>query len=153
VTARPYQPPLCRKDGAQALLRRRYTLSAWRPVWQCPACLRVRQATLGRPLQLMSLSVATKRRREKKPNARGRAYKKWLDSKPWRDQAKRVLRIRRYRCELRFPGVCTYRATQVHHRTYERFGGEERDSDLMAVCRECNLQERETRIRRRVLGG
>lgn len=122
-------------------------------MWQCPSCQRViRKATLGHPLVLMDLPVAGRRRPERKPNAKGRAYKRWLETREWREQAKRVIRKFRYRCQLRYAGVCTYRATQAHHLTYDRFGGDERDSDLTAACRECNVLERERRITRRVMG-
>jgi 5-methylcytosine-specific restriction endonuclease McrA len=64
----------------------------------------------------------------------------------------RVIRRDRFKCQLRYTG-CTFRAEEAHHVSYERFGGNERDSDLVASCRNCNLAEREQRIVRRVMGG
>ena len=151
--ARPYLPAICRKDGAQGNLRRRYTLGAWRPVWQCPKCQRViRKATLGHPQSLMALAVAGRRRPDKRPNARKRGYKKFLETRQWREQSQRIQRRDRYRCRLRFD-CCTFRSQTAHHVRYREKLEDTRDEDLVAACRKCNDRERERRITRRVLGG
>ncbi len=150
---RPYLEPVCRKDGSAGVLRRRQTFGQWRATWQCPKCRRaLRTAKLGHPLDLMDLPLFERGRKERRPNAKGRAYAAWMKTHTWRAHAKRILLRDRYRCRLRLEG-CTFRATTAHHVTYDRFGGDERDSDLVAACRECNLLERERRITRRVLGG
>ncbi len=150
---RPYLEPLCRKDGTAGVLRRRQTFGQWRATYQCPKCGRaLRTAKLGHPQRLMDLPIFERVRRERKPNARGRAFAAFLRTRVWREQSQRIQRRDRFRCRLRLPG-CTFRSTTAHHLTYERFGGDERDSDLVAACRECNLLERERRITRRVLGG
>jgi hypothetical protein len=101
----------------------------------------------------MDLPLFRMKRREKRPNSRAREYAAFLRSRIWKDQAKRILHRDRFKCQLRYPEVCTFRATTAHHRTYERFGGNERDLDLCAACNPCNLLERERRIVRRVMGG
>lgn len=42
------------------------------------------------------------------------------------------------RCQLMIDGVCTHRATQVHHTRSRAIVGDNPDY-LMAVCKECNL--------------
>jgi 5-methylcytosine-specific restriction endonuclease McrA len=101
----------------------------------------------------MDLPTFQTRRPEKKPTARGREYQAFLRSRVWKETAKRILHRDRFLCRLRYSDVCTGRATTVHHVTYERFGGNEYDVDLVAACSACNLLERERRIVSRVMGG
>jgi hypothetical protein len=61
-------------------------------------------------------------------------YEAYLRSSTW--QAKRQLALERaeHRCQ-----VCSQpRNLHVHHRTYERFGGEERPADLTVLCSSCH---------------
>jgi hypothetical protein len=76
---------------------------------------------------------------------RSREYKRFLRSDSWK-------RIRaRYRSEL--PWVCfvcgSSRRLQLHHLTYVRFGGDERNEDLRPLCRDHHLEvhERTRRVR------
>jgi 5-methylcytosine-specific restriction endonuclease McrA len=99
----------------------------------------------------MSLPTFQTRRPEKRPGRQKREYLAFLRSRVWKEQSKRILLRDRFKCQLRYEG-CTFRANTAHHVTYERFGGDEFDLDLVAACNECNLLERERRITRRVMG-
>ncbi len=73
------------------------------------------------------------------PAERAAVYKAVIASKRWRDLRVRLMRQRGERCErcgkTWAPG---YKATlQLHHKTYERLGGEY-DSDLQLVCEACH---------------
>jgi 5-methylcytosine-specific restriction endonuclease McrA len=67
---------------------------------------------------------------------RGDSYREYLASPGWRAKAEAMLWIAGYRCQ-----VCnTHRdeaTLDVHHRTYERVGGE-RPGDLIVLCRDCH---------------
>lgn len=60
-------------------------------------------------------------------------YYKFINSKEWEDLKAR------YRADLRLPQSCVVCDTMVglnmHHRTYKRFGGREKLTDLMPLCR------------------
>ena len=51
----------------------------------------------------------------------------------------RVLLRDGYRCRIRIPGVCTNKATQVHHTLSRAITGDD-ERYLVAACRPCNLK-------------
>ena len=119
-------------------------------VWQCLACGR----QIGGPISLSSVPDprAVPRWNERlahraQPTKRKRDYHARFKRPDWTKRLRPTVLARdNYTCQQ-----CGEIATDVGHRTYERFG-EERLSDLEAQCRECNLAEREQRITRSVLG-
>jgi len=87
-------------------------------------------------------------------NHRDPSYKRYMRSRMWK--TKRMLAIRRahFRCEkcgfYAFSTI-TGAGLDVHHKTYERFGGRELPSDLMVVCRSCHkVEDRRSAWERRV---
>jgi 5-methylcytosine-specific restriction endonuclease McrA len=64
-------------------------------------------------------------------------YQKYIRSKEWKQRASRMRKLAGYRCQR-----CGKKGVplDVHHLTYERFGNE-RDSDLLVVCRPCHRIE------------
>lgn len=60
-------------------------------------------------------------------------YKEYLETEWWRERRKKTLDYYGGRC-----AVCNSAGlVDVHHRTYERLG-QELDSDLIVLCRECH---------------
>ena len=59
-------------------------------------------------------------------------YLRYLISDQWQERRRRALERDGYRCQS-----CGYRAYDVHHLTYARFG-EEADEDLISLCRSCH---------------
>jgi 5-methylcytosine-specific restriction endonuclease McrA len=55
----------------------------------------------------------------------------------WRKIRAQVLERDNHICQLRIPGVCTYRATHVHHLHGKEHG--DHPSGLVASCAACNL--------------
>ena len=74
------------------------------------------------------------------PGKRKRDYAARFKAPDWKGLRDRVLERDSYTCQH-----CHEIATQVHHKTYERFW-EERLEDLVASCRDCNMAERERRM-------
>jgi hypothetical protein len=126
---------------------------AWRALYQCDRCGKNLGATPGQPGEDLMALPRYFRRQRRRPNARRREYEASLRTRNWRDRRKRILQVARFRCRLRFPGVCTGRATEVHHLRYPKRLEDVTDRDLVAACKECNRHERSVRITRRVLGG
>lgn len=61
-------------------------------------------------------------------------YKAYLASPLWQEKRKVALERAEHRCQL-----CNRtKQLDVHHRTYERFGGEELPGDLTVLCRGCH---------------
>jgi hypothetical protein len=60
-------------------------------------------------------------------------YDEYLLTPEWRDRRLAALARAGYRCQLCYSAG----PLDVHHRTYER-RGEELDSDLIALCRDCH---------------
>lgn len=118
---------------------------------QCLAC----GSQVGRPIPVERLEVDPRevrrwdaKGRRSQPNSKRRAYQKALKSPHFRRMRRIVLERAHYTCQ--WPN-CEERATEVDHVSYERLG-EERAEDLRALCHEHNLQEREERVKRQVLG-
>lgn len=63
-----------------------------------------------------------------------KAYRAHLDSPAWKSKRAQVFARSNSQCKR---GVCTNRAAQAHHLTYERLG-EELLEDLQAVCIPCH---------------
>ena len=61
-------------------------------------------------------------------------YERYIHSAAWRQLANERLEMDGHICR-----VCGGSATDVHHLTYERFGGESMD-DLVSLCRKCHNQ-------------
>jgi hypothetical protein len=59
-------------------------------------------------------------------------YQVYLASSEWRQRRHEAIQRARGKCEL-----CSQRATEVHHRSYQRIGAE-LPQDLLAVCRACH---------------
>lgn len=71
-------------------------------------------------------SVRLRRRRSE--------YDAYMQSLVWAGIRRRKLERSRYRCE-----TCgASKRLDVHHLTYERFGGDERMTDLEVLCRSCH---------------
>ncbi len=66
---------------------------------------------------------------------RHHAYLLYLCSPDWAAKRTAVLARKHGLCE--YEGGCGNRATQVHHRTYDRIGAEKLE-DLLAVCSTCH---------------
>jgi hypothetical protein len=98
----------------------------------------------------------TKESREKFKSTDGnkvewqRVYKNYLSSPIWQEIKKRKLQQVGYKCERCGAQYITDSGLQVHHLTYERVGGLEKDSDLQVVCAgKCHEEadeEREERV-------
>lgn len=66
-------------------------------------------------------------------------YKKYLQSKDWRDLRGGLLQKRGFNCE-----ICTSKKNlQLHHLTYERIGFEN-ENDLMILCEKCHFKAHNT---------
>lgn len=66
-------------------------------------------------------------------------YNRYIHSSKWKGIRRAILKMRGRKCER-----CgtIYGRMDVHHITYERFGGHERASDLLVVCAEkCHKKE------------
>ncbi len=132
-------------EGAQKLVR-------WKKgagsvfVYQCQKCL----SRMGRAFAPDDLPNGVHPKdvkwRTLKPSFRGpgnskrRSYRDYLRSPAWKKLRARVLERDHFTCRS-----CGEPATEAGHITYDRFG-EERLSDLVAQCSDCNQQEREERI-------
>lgn len=79
-----------------------------------------------------------------------KVHKKYLASDIWKDIRKRKIKAVGYKCEQCGAQYISDAGLQIHHRTYDRVGGLERDSDLEVVCAgECHHSadvEREERV-------
>lgn len=63
-------------------------------------------------------------------------YKRFMRSDTWAAIRDAKLSIAAYECEK-----CGARdSLHVHHLTYDRFGGDERMTDLQVLCRPCHNQ-------------
>jgi len=61
-------------------------------------------------------------------------YGPFINSNKWKTIRKRMFKLRGKKCE-----TCGSRSKiHVHHLTYERFGGDELDEDLLIVCSTCH---------------
>lgn len=65
---------------------------------------------------------------------RTKPYREYLKTQWWYRRRNQALRDAGYRCE----SCETKRELQVHHKSYQRLGCEEKD-DLLVVCRGCHL--------------
>jgi hypothetical protein len=77
-------------------------------------------------------------------------YDEYIKSAQWRNIAKLMKKQAGYRC-----AHCKFASTtlEVHHLTYERFGGKERMSDLVVLCEPCHEIADEKRVVERELRG
>jgi len=79
-----------------------------------------------------------------------RVYKNYLASPIWQEIKKRKLAQVGFRCELCGAQYINESGLQIHHKTYDRVGGLEKDSDLQVVCAgKCHEEadeEREERV-------
>lgn len=60
-------------------------------------------------------------------------YYEYIQSDKWYARTESIRRRKGGRCEC----CCMRRGSEVHHRTYERLGNE-RDEDLLHVCKPCH---------------
>lgn len=78
-----------------------------------------------------------------------RVYKNYLSSPIWDEIKKRKLKKVGYKCEKCGAQYISDLGLQVHHKTYDRVGGMEKDSDLQVVCAgECHREADEEREER-----
>jgi 5-methylcytosine-specific restriction endonuclease McrA len=61
-------------------------------------------------------------------------YLRFIRSPEWKRLRAEVLARDEYRCQV----WLEHEATEVHHRTYQRFGGREHAADLISLCRACH---------------
>ena len=52
----------------------------------------------------------------------------------WTEKRKQILQRDDNQCRL----CCSFMGLQVHHRSYDRFGGDELDTDLITLCQNCH---------------
>jgi hypothetical protein len=64
-------------------------------------------------------------------------YERYIHSAGWRKTAEERMEMDRHTCY-----VCSDRATDIHHLTYDHFGCEPMD-DLVSLCRKCHNQAEE----------
>ena len=62
-------------------------------------------------------------------------YGSYMKSAEWFHKRTLVLIRAEWICEVRW---CLNLAQDVHHLTYDRFGGDERMTDLQVLCRPCH---------------
>jgi len=62
-------------------------------------------------------------------------YREYLQSPEWREKRREFLEEENYECER-----CGEYATQVHHKTYENLGEEEKD-DVEVLCHNCHMED------------
>jgi hypothetical protein len=137
--------------------RRKRSMGRTRFVRQCGACGRQVGSPVGpervpdpRNVPLFDHRAAKKR----EPNSKRRAYEKFLKSPRWKRLRDQVLERDGYACKASRNGeMCGEAATEVAHRNYDKPLEEVTARDLYACCGTCNLDEREKRITRFVLGG
>lgn len=79
-------------------------------------------------------------RRRGQATARSRRYRRYLLSPEWKKRRQAILERDGFVCVF-----CGEEADQVHHLTYERFQNE-REQDLVACCRDCNLAARSIKL-------
>jgi 5-methylcytosine-specific restriction protein A len=58
----------------------------------------------------------------------------------WANVARAVLKRDGFECQLRFPGICTRKATQVDHIVQPEAGGGSDLANLRAVCIRCHAR-------------
>ena len=65
-------------------------------------------------------------------------YKAFMKSREWREMRKRRMEYDDHTC--RGCGQCGRPGNEltVHHRNYDRFGGDERLQDLVTLCKGCH---------------
>lgn len=68
-------------------------------------------------------------------------------TRAWRRTRALVLQRDGYQCQLQIPGVCTTRATHVHHTKGRAITGDD-PAHLVAACAPCNLQVGDPTTRR-----
>lgn len=64
------------------------------------------------------------------------AYNQYINSKEWKAKRQEVFDERGEVCEK----CGSLHLVQVHHLNYKRFGGKEKMSDLMALCKKCHME-------------
>ena len=113
--------------------------------FQCQACF-VQVGGLIQPERLADPRNVLPWSKGRAQSRRARDFAARFKRQDWKRIRKLVLERDRFTCRH-----CGEVATDVHHRTYDRFG-DERLSDLESLCRDCNLAEREHRITGLVMG-
>jgi len=68
---------------------------------------------------------------------REREYRAFLRSKVWKEFRAKIIKERGKKCEACGLSV-TLRVLHLHHKTYVRFGGKERKSDVVLLCKSCH---------------
>ena len=61
---------------------------------------------------------------------RQKQHRKFIESQEWETIRQRIYKKRGKKCEI----CLSDKNIQVHHLTYERFGGDELDEDLIILC-------------------
>ena len=64
-------------------------------------------------------------------------YNLYLNSRKWQKIRARIIQRRLFRCEQ----CGSRKQLEVHHLTYKRVGGNEKDDDLEVLCRSCHKIE------------
>lgn len=98
---------------------------------QCDECVNQKQQGVVRFEQ--QLMERNQRRREQTQALRNMSYKEYLQTDHWKSTRMGALKRARFKCQL-----CNSKDDlNVHHRTYDRLGGE-LASDLIVLCRSCH---------------
>ncbi len=71
----------------------------------------------------------------------------YLNSPLWKEIRNRILKRANGRCEKCGSIILDKSAFDIHHWTYERIGGKEKDEDLSALCTSCHKKADRTRER------
>lgn len=143
----------CPCGGTRDLGRRR-TMTSVEVVTRCRECQNIerlsRRDVLALDLDTIGSLPFVVAKRRRRPNSKTRAYKAALCSAHTRKIREERFAMAGDECEVRGEN-CTLTATDLYHVTYERLG-QERIDDVRASCSDCNADERQQRIARRVLG-
>ena len=68
---------------------------------------------------------------------REKEYRAFLHSKVWKEFRAGIIKKRGKRCEACGLSV-SLRVLHLHHKTYVRFGGKEKPSDVVLLCKSCH---------------
>lgn len=71
------------------------------------------------------------------PAIRPEKYNEYIAGPVWQEKRELRLNIDRRLCQTCLHDGAEYRL-EVHHKTYERFGAEDVENDLITLCSECH---------------
>ncbi|MEE8240127.1 MAG: hypothetical protein V3R16_02565 [Nitrospirales bacterium] len=119
-------------------------------VYQCVKCgeqvgFRVPRGKLNEHAKTVARLWNPRLRCRGRATARTRRYQAYMASPEWKRLRHEILERDGYICQL-----CEEGATEVHHVSYLRFGHES-PLDLIAVCRDCNQDQKQKSVFHRLM--